>query len=143
MLREEYAAERNIAPQSAQRTQHSLHAMCNGILSVQVARPLPALVTLLQKALLQPSMTLAVGSCFRPMLLPLIDSVVEQALGAQNEGGASQAATSVALISLIELTPHVTRSAASSCSLLKGRVDGVRSWTQVVMVMAIVPVMAS
>ena len=106
----------SVAAQSAQCTQHSnTPDMCSGILSVQVARPLPALVTVLQKALLQPSMTLAVGSCFRPMLLPLIDSVVEQTCGAQNGSGASQAAISVALISLVELTPHLARSAASSC----------------------------
>ncbi|CAL5218660.1 g365 [Coccomyxa viridis] len=74
------------------------------------ARLLPALVGVLQGALLQPNMTLAVGSCFRPMLLPLVDSIVEQALGPQNEGRASHAAVSVALISLLELAPHLERS---------------------------------
>ena len=78
---------------------------------VQAARLLPALVRVLQGALLQPSMTLAVGSCFRPMLLPLVDSIVEQALGAQSEGGGSHAAVSVALISLLELAPHLERFA--------------------------------
>ena len=79
---------------------------------MQAARLLPALVGVLQGALLQPNMTLAVGSCFRPMLLPLVDSILEQALGAQNEGRASHAAVSVALISLLELAPHLERSAA-------------------------------
>ncbi len=90
----------------------------NGIVfMLQAARLLPALVRVLQGALLQPSMTLAVGSCFRPMLLPLVDSVVEQALGAQSEGRASNAAVSVALVSLLELAPHLERSAAScTCS---------------------------
>ena len=83
---------------------------------VQAAIVLPALVNVLQKALLQPSMTLAVGSCFRPLLLPLVDSVVEQALGAGHQGGASHAAISVALISLLELAPHLERFAASPSS---------------------------
>lgn len=76
---------------------------------MQAAIPLPALVSILQRVLLQPSMTLSVCSCFRPMLLPLVDSVVEQALGANHESGASHVAISVALISLLELAPHLQR----------------------------------
>ena len=78
---------------------------------VQAPIQLQAIASFLQRALLRPSMTLAVGSCLRPVLLPLVDSLVEQALSTGSQSGASHAQTSVALISLLELVPHLERSA--------------------------------
>ena len=78
---------------------------------MQAPLQLQAIASFLQRALLRPSMTLAVGSCFRPVLLPLVDSLVEQALSTGSQNGASHAQISVALICLLELVPHLKRSA--------------------------------
>ena len=78
---------------------------------------LQALAAVLQEALLLPSMTLAVASCFRPMLLPLVDALVDQELSTDLKSGAPQVQIAVALISLLELAPHVARYANFLCCL--------------------------
>ena len=82
---------------------------------MQGSTQLQALAAVLQEALLLPSMTLAVASCFRPMLLPLVDALVDQELSTDLKSGAPQVQVAVALISLLELAPYLARYAASIC----------------------------
>ena len=84
---------------------------------MQAPIQLQSIASILQRALLRPGMTLAVGSCFRPVLLPLVDSLVEQILSTGSQSGASHAQISVALISLLEVVPHLERSATVLCCL--------------------------
>ena len=78
---------------------------------MQGSTQLQALAAVLQEALLLPSMTLAVASCFRPMLLPLVDALVDQELSRDLKSGASQLQVAV------ELAPYLARYAASICCL--------------------------
>ena len=64
----------------------------------------------LQGLLLRTSLTLAVGSAFRPVLLSLVGSLVDARIGGAFQPDASHAAVAVALISLMELAPHLERS---------------------------------
>lgn len=74
----------------------------------------------LEGLLLRPSMTLAVGSAVRPVLLSFVSDFVRARVGGALQPGMSHAAVSVALISLLELAPHLDRWASwVSCAGLQ------------------------
>ena len=78
--------------------------------AAQVPPSLRHIFAALQGLLLRPSLTLAVGGAFRPILLSLMGSLVDARLGGAFQPHASHAAVAVALISLMELAPHLERS---------------------------------
>ena len=78
---------------------------------MQVPPSLRRVFAALQGLLLQPSLTLGVGGLFRLVLLSLAGSLVDARLGGAFQPDASHAAVSVALISLLELAPHLARLA--------------------------------
>ncbi len=80
----------------------------------QVAPGLNRIVEVLHGLLLQPSLTLAVGSAFRPVLLSLVGALVDARVGGAIQPDASHAAITIALISLTELAPHLERSDLTS-----------------------------
>ncbi|EIE25917.1 hypothetical protein COCSUDRAFT_12734, partial [Coccomyxa subellipsoidea C-169] len=61
----------------------------------------------LQGLLIRPSLTLGIGSCFRPVLLSLVSAFVDARLSGATRSGPSHAAVSVALISLLDLAPQL------------------------------------
>lgn len=66
----------------------------------------------LQSLLIRPNLTLGIGSGFRPVLLSLVSALVDARLSSATSSEASHAAVSVALISLLDLAPHLERWAS-------------------------------
>lgn len=78
-------------------------------LTVQDPPSIRHILDALQGLLIRPSLTLGIGSCFRPVLLSLVSAFVDARLSGATRSGPSHAAVSVALISLLDLAPQLER----------------------------------
>ena len=87
---------------SASRQLYDLTSHC----AMQAAPDPSAAARLAASCLLNPSITLVVASCFRPVLLQLVRHVVELQ---QNPPGPITAEYYIALVHLLEVAPHFER----------------------------------
>jgi hypothetical protein len=83
--------------------------------SIDALQDASVLLDAWQRVLLDPSTTLAAGSCLRGQLLSLVSSLVEDVVAAKDTAaGRDKAAVLVAALRLMELNPNIHRCCLTS-----------------------------